>query len=152
MLTVLTDEQLPTERSEEVDNINLEIRTFCLELAMTMRMNNGIGIAAPQVGRLQRIIVIDSIAFESDGHFPIIMINPVIKETEGQQTVNEACLSFPGKKRRVKRAKRVLVEYSNTQGERVELWLHKLAAQVVLHELDHLEGITFLQKGEGHKL
>lgn len=152
MLTVLTDKQLPTERSEEVDNINLEIRTFCLELAMTLRINNGIGIAAPQVGRLQRIIVIDSIAFESDGHFPIIMINPVIKETEGQQTVNEGCLSFPGKKQKIKRAKRVLVEYSNTQGERVELWLHKLAAQVVLHETDHLEGITFLQKGEGHKL
>lgn len=151
MLTVLTDKQLPTERSEEVDNINLEIRTFCLELAMTMRMNNGIGIAAPQVGRLQRIIVIDSIAFESDGHFPIIMINPVIREAEGQQIQREACLSFPGKSKKIKRPTKVRVRYTNTQGNVLECWFQNLAATVVAHEIDHLNGITFLQNN-GHKL
>lgn len=151
MLTVLKDKELSDEVSKEVTEITEEVKNFCIDLCMAMRIEGGIGISAPQVGRMERIIVLDTITFDSSGHQCCIMINPEIIDHTGQQTINEGCLSFPGRKRRVKRYKKVHVKYQNTQGHTLECWFQGLAAQVIMHEIDHLNGITFVDEG-GYKL
>ncbi|HHY63689.1 MAG TPA: peptide deformylase, partial [Clostridiaceae bacterium] len=98
------------------------------------------GLAAPQVGILKRLVVIDV------GEGLIEMINPVIVETEGEQVEVEGCLSIPGVYGKVRRPERVIVEYLNREGKKARTEGHGLLAICICHELDHLDGILFDEK------
>ena len=108
----------------------------------TMHKYNGVGLAAVQVGILKRIVVID--LYHDKG--PIVLINPRILKTKGEQEVEEGCLSFPNKFAKIVRPAEVVVEYLDRNGKKVKLKAKELLAQVVSHELDHLEGELFIDK------
>ena len=110
----------------------------------TMYEANGVGLAAPQVGILKRIVVIDT-----TGEDPILLINPVIVETSGEQTGQEGCLSVPGKCGIVTRPNYVKVIAYDENMEQFELEGTELLARAICHELDHLDGHLYVEKVEG---
>ena len=106
----------------------------------TMYEANGVGLAAPQVGILKRMVVIDI----GDGQGPFIMINPEIIESDGEQTGDEGCLSLPGESHEVERPNYVKVKALNEKGEEFILEGEELLARAILHENDHLDGILYI--------
>ena len=110
----------------------------------TMYDAYGVGLAAPQVGILKRIVVIDT-----TGEDPHVLINPRIVETSGEQTGNEGCLSVPGKTGIVKRPNYVKAVALNEKMEPIELEGTELLARAICHELEHLEGHLYVEKVEG---
>ena len=109
----------------------------------TMYEANGVGLAAPQVGILKRIVVIDV------GEGPIVMINPVILETSGEQTGDEGCLSIPGKAGQVTRPNYVKARAYDENMEEYEIEGTELLARAICHETDHLDGHLYVEKVEG---
>ena len=109
----------------------------------TMYEANGVGLAAPQVGILKRIVVIDV------GEGPIVMINPVILETSGEQTGDEGCLSIPGKAGQVTRPNYVKARAYDENMEEYEIEGTELLARASCHETDHLDGHLYVEKVEG---
>jgi peptide deformylase len=128
---------------KEVKEVNEKIRTLIDDMLETMYEANGVGLAAPQVGILKRIVVIDV------GEGPIAMINPSILETSGEQTGDEGCLSLPGKAGKVTRPNYVKARYLNDEGEWSEIEGTELLARAICHEVDHLEGHMYTEKVEG---
>ena len=110
----------------------------------TMYETNGVGLAAPQVGILKRIVVIDC-----TGEDPIIMINPKILETDGEQTGYEGCLSVPGKSGIVTRPNYVKAAALDVDMKPFEIEGTELLARAICHELDHLDGHLYVEKVEG---
>ena len=110
----------------------------------TMYETNGVGLAAPQVGILKRIVVIDT-----TGEDPILMINPRIIETSGEQTGYEGCLSVPGKSGMVTRPNYVKVVAYDENMEEFTIEGTELMARAICHELDHLDGHLYTEKVEG---
>ena len=110
----------------------------------TMYEANGVGLAAPQVGILKRIVVIDT-----TGEDPILLINPVIVETSGEQTGQEGCLSVPGKSGQVTWPNYVKVLAYDDNMEQFEIEGTELLARALCHEIDHLEGHLYVEKVEG---
>ena len=108
----------------------------------TMHKYNGVGLAAVQVGILKRIIVID--LYDDKG--PIVMINPVIIKTKGEQEMDEGCLSFPNQFAKVIRPQEVVAEYMTREGKRMRVKAKELLAQAICHEVDHLNGEVFMDK------
>ena len=106
----------------------------------TMHKYNGVGLAAVQVGILKRIVVID--LYDDKG--PIVLINPIITKTKGEQEVEEGCLSFPNEFGKVVRPAEVTAEYTDRNGKRKKIKAKELLAQAIAHELDHLEGNLFV--------
>ena len=109
----------------------------------TMDNAEGVGLAAPQVGILKRMVVIDI------GDGPILMINPEIIETSGTQTGDEGCLSLPGKAGTVTRPNYVKARAFNEDGDEYEIEGTELLARAICHELDHLDGHMYMEKVEG---
>lgn len=128
---------------KEVTGLTPKIRTLIGDLVDTMYEANGVGLAAPQVGILRRLVVIDV------GDGPIVMINPVILETSGEQTGDEGCLSLPGKAGVVTRPNYVRVRYRNDEFQENELEATELLARAICHEVDHLDGHMYTEKVEG---
>lgn len=128
---------------KEVNKMNERTEELIDDMLETMYDADGVGLAAPQVGILKRIVVIDV------GEGPIIMVNPVILETDGEQTDMEGCLSVPGKSGMVTRPNYVKVEAYNKKMEKYELEGTELLARAICHELDHLDGIVYVDKVEG---
>ncbi len=110
----------------------------------TMYESGGVGLAAPQVGILKRIVVIDC-----TGEDPILLINPEIVEASGEQTGQEGCLSVPGKAAQVTRPNYVKVKAQDINMEWFEIEGEELLARAFCHELDHLEGHLYVEKAEG---
>ena len=110
------------------------------DMAETMRSADGVGLAAPQVGVLRRVVVIDL------GDGLLELINPEILETSGQQQGPEGCLSIPGAAGEVIRPERVKVKALNRNGEIIEIEGTDLLARALCHEIDHLDGILFIEK------
>lgn len=110
----------------------------------TMYEANGVGLAAPQVGILKRIVVIDV-----TGEDPILMINPKILETSGEQTGHEGCLSVPGKTGVVTRPNYVKAMAYDENMQPFEIEGTELLARAILHEVDHLDGHLYVEKVEG---
>lgn len=110
----------------------------------TMYAHKGVGLAAPQVNVSQRITVIDTSAGEDPAR-RIVLINPEIKKLEGSQLGEEGCLSIPGFREDVKRAMKAIVQARNSKGEEFEISGEELLARAFQHEIDHLNGILFLQ-------
>jgi peptide deformylase len=111
----------------------------------TMYASHGVGLAAPQVDVSQRLTVIDITGGE-EGTEPekVVLINPVVLSKEGRQTGEEGCLSIPGFREPVTRAKKTTVRAQNVKGEWFEITGEDLLARAMLHEIDHLNGILFL--------
>lgn len=125
---------------KEVDVINDKIRTLLKDMADTMYKADGVGLAAPQVGILKRIVVIDA------GEALIELINPVIVKEAGEQVEVEGCLSLPEVFGEVKRPATVTVEALNAKGEKFSVTGEGLLARALCHEIDHLNGILFKDK------
>lgn len=126
--------------SKEVEVINDKILTLIKDMAETMYDSDGVGLAAPQVGILKRIVVIDT------GEGLIELINPVIASESGEQLEVEGCLSVPGVYAEVKRPAKAVVEALNMNGEKVTVEGEGLLAIALSHEIDHLNGILFKDK------
>ena len=127
----------------EVTEMTPMIQTLIDDMLETMYEANGVGLAAPQVGILKRIVVIDV------GEGPIIMINPKIIETSGEQTGDEGCLSVPGKAGQVTRPNHVKARFLGEDMEEYEIEGEELLARCICHELDHLDGHLYVEKVEG---
>ena len=138
----LGDEVL-TKKCKEVTKMTLRTKILINDMLDTMYEAMGVGLAAPQVGILKRIVVIDV------GDGPIILINPVIVEQSGEQTGEEVCLSVPGKAGVVTRPDHVKVKALNEEMEEIELEGEGLLARAFCHEIDHLEGKMYVELAEG---
>ena len=123
------------------------IKELIEDMLDTMYEANGVGLAAPQVGILKRIVVIDV-----TGEDPFVLINPKIIETDGEQTGQEGCLSVPGKSGVVTRPNYVKAVALNENMEEYELEGTDLLARAICHELDHLDGHLYVEKVEGQLL
>src|SRR5947209_1022320 len=120
-----------------------ELRELIADMWETMYAAKGVGLAAPQVGSSTRISVID-ISVGEDETKKIVIINPEILSSEGKQTGEEGCLSIPGFREPVTRANQVMVRAHNEKGEMIELSGEELLARALQHEIDHLNGILFI--------
>jgi len=127
-------------KSREVKEINGDIQKLIDNMAKLMYKNKGIGLAAPQVGILKRVIIADV------GEGLVNLINPKILWRQGKDTMAEGCLSIPGINLEIKRSKEVIVEGLNKEGEKVQLGAVGLLARVLQHEIDHLDGILIVDR------
>ena len=131
------------KKCKEVKEITPKIEELIDDMLETMYEANGVGLAAPQVGVLKRLVVIDI------GEGPVIMINPEILETSGEQTGDEGCLSLPGKAGCVTRPNYVKARAFDENMEEYIIDGEELMARAICHELDHLDGHMYTEKVEG---
>lgn len=136
----IAGDDILTKKCKTVNKMTLRTQILIGDMLDTMYEKFGVGLAAPQVGILKRIVVIDV------GEGPIIMINPEIIETSGEQTGEEGCLSLPGKCGMVTRPDYVKVRFLNENMEETEMEGEGLLARAFCHELDHLEGQMYMDK------
>ena len=137
-------EEVLGKKCRMVTEMTPRIRELIEDMLDTMYEANGVGLAAPQVGVLKRIVVIDT-----TGEDPHILINPRIVESSGEQTGQEACLSVPGKTGQVTRPNYVKAVALDVNMKEFELEGTELLARAICHELDHLEGQLYVDKVEG---
>ena len=133
-----------TKKCKEVTELNERTFTLIEDMFDTMYDTGGVGLAAPQVGILKRIAVIDT-----TGEDPIVLINPVILETDGEQVGQEGCLSVPGKAGIVRRPNYVKVEAYDENMEKYVIEGTELMARALCHEIEHLDGHMYVEKVEG---
>ena len=133
-----------TKKCKEVTEMTPRTRQLIEDMLDTMYEANGVGLAAPQVGLLKRIVVIDT-----TGEDPYVLINPRIVEKSGEQTGQEGCLSVPGKCGVVTRPNYVKAVALNEDMEPIEVEGTELLARAICHELDHLDGHLYVEKVEG---
>ena len=131
--------------SEPVRTFDRDLRDLARDMLETMYAAPGIGLAAPQVGVNLRLLVVDITAGEEKGN-QIILVNPEILEEEGDQKGEEGCLSIPGFTALVERPQRILISGQDLRGEPVELEAEDLVARALCHEVDHLDGILYLDR------
>ena len=127
------------QQSDKVETIDDDVRALVRNLFDTMYAAEGIGLAANQVGVAQRVAVVDC---EDDPR--LVLINPVILEREGKTREEEGCLSIPDIFGDVDRAEQIVLETTNLDGKRERFELKDLTARAVQHEIDHLDGVLFL--------
>jgi len=145
--------------AEPVTEFNAELKELCLDMLYTMYQAPGIGLAAPQVGESIRLFVMDidytrekvtradgSIGYELSNFNPLIFINPVIENKEGEILYQEGCLSVPGIYEDVKRAESIIIKFQDWEGNHHSMEAHELLSVCIQHENDHLDGIVFLER------
>lgn len=132
--------------SKPVTEVNDKVKELILDMLETMYVSNGVGLAAPQVGVLKRIIVID---VSPEGDEPMVFINPEIVSASGSQTGDEGCLSVPGKAGLVTRPNEVTIRAVDLDMKEFEMTGTDLLARAFCHEIDHLDGIVYVEKVEG---
>lgn len=133
------------KKSREVKRFDERLKQLAADMLETMRHDHGVGLAAPQVGILKRLFVMN-VDDETGDH---VIVNPRIIRSEGEQHENEGCLSLPGLYARVSRPAKVLLEYENLEGETQQMEGEGLKAICICHENDHLDGILFRDRAEG---
>lgn len=129
-----------TKRCREVEVIDQRVLQLLDDMKETMAAANGVGLAAPQVGILKRIAIVDV------GDGPIELINPKIIAQSGRQNGSEGCLSVPGVFGEVERPMHVTVQAQNRRGETFRITAHELLARALCHEIEHLDGKLFLSR------
>ena len=129
------------EKALPVKEITPEILNLIKDMAETMYTTSGVGLAASQVGILKRIILVDE---EEDGL--IVLINPMIIKSEGEVVEEEGCLSVPDIYSQVKRSSKVTIKALNENGDLIEITKEGLTARALQHEIDHLDGILFIDR------
>lgn len=144
------------QRARLVKEVKEKTIEFLLDMFDTMHASDGIGLAANQVGSLDQMIVIDiseleeertngeRIAIQEEARSPLALINPKIMAQEGLWTMEEGCLSIPGVRDQVKRPETIIVRYRDTKFREIELKAYGLLGRVILHEVDHLNGVLFI--------
>lgn len=142
----LMGDEILTKTSKEIKEVNDKIKTLINDMLETMYDAQGVGLAAPQVGILKRVAVID-VSEEADS--PIVLINPVIIESDGEQRGSEGCLSVPGKVGIVTRPDYVRVKAIDENMEETEFEGTGLLARALIHEIDHLDGKIYVDLAEG---
>lgn len=135
-----------TKECKPVKEMNRKLEVLIEDMLDTMYEANGVGLAAPQIGILKQVVVID---VSEDSDSPIVLINPEIIETDGSQTGEEGCLSVPGKSGVVTRPNYVKVKALDENMEEVIYEGTELLARAFCHEIDHLHGIVYVSKAEG---
>lgn len=135
-------DEILTKKCREIKVLTPRIRLLIEDMLETMYEANGVGLAAPQVGVLKRVVVVDI------GEGPIVLINPRLLESSGEQTGEEACLSVPGKYGIVTRPMHVKIEAWDEDMKHVVLEGDELLARAFCHELEHLEGHMYVEKAE----
>jgi peptide deformylase len=150
-------------RAKPVEKIDGEIVKLVVDMFDTMHEANGIGLAANQVGRLNRVIVVDISGVDDTreepqfkSHPPIALINPEVVSSDSLLTMEEGCLSIPAVRDAVERPETITIRYKDMNFRDVELRAEGLLARVILHEIDHIDGILFLdhlspQKRKEHR-
>ena len=133
-------DEILRKKAREVEVVDEKIRELIEDMIETMHKYNGVGLAAPQVGILKRVVVID--LYDDNG--PISLINPKIVKQKGKQEVEEGCLSFPNQYAKLIRPEEVVAEALNENGEKIKIIAKGLLAQAICHELEHLDGILFI--------
>jgi peptide deformylase len=136
-------DEILRKRSREVSVIDNKIKMLLNDMIDTMYENDGVGLAAPQVGILKRVVTIDV----DDGNI-YKMINPKILKSSGEQTDQEGCLSVPETKGMVKRPMNVTAIYTDEDGNEVTVEAEGLLARAICHEIDHLDGVLFIDRTE----
>ena len=121
-----------------VEKFDRRLKILLEDMADTMYDANGVGLAAPQVGILRRAVVIDV------GDGLVELVNPVIVESDGQQSGPEGCLSIPGRRGCVKRPEKVTVTYQDIKGRHQEIQADGILARALQHEIDHLNGVLYV--------
>ena len=129
------------EKALPVEEVTPEILNLIKDMAETMYTASGVGLAASQVGVPKRIILVDG---EEDGL--IVLINPMIIKSEGEVVAEEGCLSVPDIYSQVKRSSKITVKALNQNGDPIEITKEDLIARALQHEIDHLDGILFIDK------
>jgi|SRR6185312_156091 len=146
------------EVSQPVKKFDAELKKFSEDLLETMYAENGIGLAAPQVGKLYRMMVVDTRPRDTKGRYeenqmteleakipqPLVVINPVIIKGEGKTTFNEGCLSVPSFYEEVERFEKIQLKYNDVSGKEHIIDVDGLLAICLQHEMDHLEGTLFI--------
>ena len=138
----LEKDEILRKKSREVEIIDDKIQTLIDDMIETMYKYNGVGLSAVQVGVLKRVVVIDI----EDGEGARVFINHKIINTKGEHEVEEGCLSFPNEYAKVIRPKELTVEALDRNGKKFSLKAKDLLAQAVAHEVDHLDGIVFIDR------
>ena len=136
----MSDDEILRKQSRVVEVVDEKIKELLDDMVETMHKYNGVGLAGPQVGILKRVIVIDLY----DGSEPLKLVNPEIIKAKGEQEVEEGCLSFPNEYAKIIRPKEVTVTALNEEGKKVKIVGKDLLAQALAHEIDHLNGILFI--------
>jgi peptide deformylase len=132
------------ERAAEVEAVDDELRRLARSMFDTMYEAEGVGLAAPQVGVLRRLIVVDS---REQGASPLTLVNPrVVEVAPGTERAEEGCLSIPGLRDVVERPASVVVEGMGLEGQPVRIEADGLLARILQHEIDHLDGVLFLDR------
>lgn len=142
-MRIMGEDDCLREVCREVKTVTPRISDLIDDMLDTMYDQGGVGLAAPQVGVLKRIVVIDV------GEGPIVMINPRIVETKGSQTGSEGCLSVPGKNGTVTRPMYVKAEFYDEAMDLYTIEGEELLARAICHELDHLDGKLYVDLVEG---
>lgn len=133
-------EDILRKKSRTVEKVDDRIKQIAEDMAETMYKANGVGLAAPQVGILKRIIVVDV------GEGLVTLINPEIVESNGSQSDEEGCLSIPGRRGIVERPMKIRVKGLDENGNEKEIMAEGYFARALCHEIDHLSGVLFIDK------
>lgn len=134
------------QKTKKITRFDGATRKLAQDMLETMYASNGVGLAAPQVGHLKRMMVID-VSHEDEPRKPIVFINPEIIEASGEMVGQEGCLSFPGVFFEVRRAARIVVKFKNVSGKDQKLVAaDNLLCRAIQHEIDHLDGELFIDK------
>ena len=136
-------DEILRKKSKPVEKIDEKIKELIKDMIDTMHKLEGVGLAAVQVGILKQILVID---LYEEGKEPYVIINPEIIETKGIQEVEEGCLSFPNKFAKIERPEEVTIKALNEEGKTIRIKGKGLLAQALCHEIDHLNGVVFIDK------
>lgn len=131
-------------KCRRVDEVDEEVLELIKDLKDTLYSVDGVGLAAPQIGVLKKVFLIDL----RDGSEPLILLNPRILKKIGRTEGAEGCLSYPGYEGMVVRPRRVIVTGMNEKGETIEVEASGLMARAICHETDHLEGIMYMDKAK----
>lgn len=142
----IAPDRLLHAKAKKIRVIDASIRRLADDMVETMYHENGVGLAANQVGVLQRICVIQMPEDEE----PRILINPVVVEAQGQREVDEGCLSVPGYRGAINRSESIKVRAQDINGKTIKIKAEELLAQALEHEIDHLNGILYVDHLESH--
>jgi len=140
MELILYQNKILREKCGEIKEFDRDLENTASEMLGIMYKNNGVGLSAPQVGIGKRLIAVNI------GQAPVVLANPKVMEKSGKEIMEEGCLSFPGLFLKIERPGRIKVKAQSIKGESIEFETKGLLARVLQHEIDHLDGILFIDR------
>jgi len=148
ILTTIKDEEFLRKKSRQVEVFDAKLWQLIDDMVATMKQADGVGLAAPQIGILKRVAVV---CVDADGKEIYELVNPVIIEQNGEQKDEEGCLSVPKLRGEVRRPALITVEFFDRKGNKKTLIAKELLTRAICHEVDHLNGVLFIDKVTGNR-